>query len=288
MAGMGTRDINRKIKSINSTMQITKAMELVSTAKLKKSRDRIDITRPYFETVTETVRSIIETEKSIKNEFIDNREVKKSLYIVVTSDRGLCGGYNNNALKMVSNDLGDKDAIIMVVGRKGTDFFTRVGKEIVKSFVGISEKPEYLHAVDIARIALNMYKDKEIDEIKFVYTRLRSTISQEASMIKLLPVDVDKNVNQIDEPEEFVYVNYEPSPEAVLSYIIPKYVESTVYGGLIESAASEQAARRMSMENASDNASEMIDSLTLSFNQARQAAITQEITEIVGGAEALK
>lgn len=285
---MGTRDINRKIKSINSTMQITKAMELVSTAKLKKSRDRIDITRPYFETVTDTVRSIIETEKSIKNEYIDNREVKKSLYIVVTSDRGLCGGYNNNVLKAVTHDIGIKDAVIIVVGRKGTDFFTKTGMDIVKSHTGISEKPEYMHAIDISRIALNMYKDKEIDEIKFAFTRLRSTIVQEAELIKLLPVDVDKKVNQIDEPEEFVYVNYEPSPEMVLSYIIPKYVESTIYGGLIESAASEQAARRMSMENASDNAAELIDSLTLSFNQARQAAITQEITEIVGGAEALK
>jgi len=290
MAGMGTRDIKRKIKSVNSTRQITKAMELVSTAKLKRAKDRMNLTKPYFETVIEAVQGIIESEKSLKHEFTTKREVRNTLYICITGDRGLCGGYNVNAMKTVLNDVKEiEHAKIITVGRKASGFFRSNGFEVYEAFEGISEKPKFTDAQTIGRMALSLYQQEKVDEIKFVYTSFVSTINQEPVMLKLLPVERREEEDQGEvNDEDYEFITYEPSPEEVLSFIIPKYISSTVYGGLIESAAAEQAARRVAMESASNNADEMIDSLTLSFNQARQAAITQEIAEIVGGAEALK
>lgn len=286
MAGMGARDIKRKIKSINSTMQITKAMELVSTAKLKRAKDRLELTKPYFETVYGTIQELLRSEKNLKHEYLTQREVKKTLYIVITGDRGLCGGYNNNAMKMVTEDVKDKSkAGLLTIGRKSRDFFSKSGFDVMKEIVHISENPQYAHAQEISRTALKWFANEKVDEIKLVYTQMNSTIAQEAKMIQLLPV-VSDGVESISSRRG--YTNYEPSPEVVLGYVIPKYVESVIYGALIESSASEQAARRLAMENASDNADEMIQGLVLTFNQARQAAITQEISEIVGGAEALK
>jgi F-type H+-transporting ATPase subunit gamma len=289
---MGTRDIKRKIKSVNSTMQITKAMELVSTAKLKRSRDRMDITRPYFETVLETVQDLMKDQKKVKHEFLKYREVKNSIYLVVTADRGLCGGYNNNAMKLVIEDIENKSsAKIVTIGKKARDTFTKRDYDVVKEYVYISENPQYSEAQEMARFLLKLYAQEEVDEIKLVYTQFISTISQQATMLKLLPIVVEEaDVVQKEEEtgDDESFMTYEPSPEVVLSYVIPKYIESTIYGALVESAAAEQAARRVAMESATDNAVEMIDSLTLSFNQARQASITQEISEIVGGAEALK
>ncbi|MBN2794359.1 MAG: ATP synthase F1 subunit gamma [Clostridia bacterium] len=288
MAGMGTRDIKRKIKSVNNTRQITKAMELVSTAKLKRSKDRLSVTKPYFDTVIDAVQSIMASEKNLKHEFVNKRAVENTLYIVITGDRGLCGGYNVNAMKKVVHDMVDPSkALIITIGRKAQSYFNANGFNVIDSFEGISESPMYTDAQAIARIALELYKQEKVDEIKFVYTNLVSTISQEPVMLKLLPVEVGEE-GEVDKNEDFEFINYEPSPEEVLSFIIPKYVASTIYGGLIDSAASEQAARRVAMENASNNADELIGDLTLTYNQARQAAITQEIAEIVGGAEALK
>lgn len=286
MAGMGTRDIKRKIKSINSTMQITKAMELVSTAKLKRAKDRLELTKPYFETVYGTIQDLLRSEKNLKHEYLTQREINKTLYIVITGDRGLCGGYNNNAMRLVTDDAKDKSkAAVLTIGRKSRDFFSKNGFEVMKEITQISENPQYAHAQEITRTVLRWFATEKVDAIKLVYTEMISTISQEAKMIQLLPV-VSDGAESVAARRG--YINYEPSPEAVLGYVIPKYVESVIFGALIESSASEQAARRMAMENASDNAGEMIDSLTLSFNQARQSAITQEISEIVGGAEALK
>lgn len=292
MAGMGTRDIKRKIKSVNSTMQITKAMELVSTAKLKRSRDRMDITRPYFETVVETVQDLIKEQKKIKHEFLNQREVKNSIYVIITGDRGLCGGYNNNAMKLAIEDIQDKTtAKVIAIGKKSRDTFTKRDYNVVREYTYISENPQYSESQEIARYLLKLYAQEEVDEIKLIYTRFISTISQEATMLKLLPIvmkDEEEEEVYSETEDDESYMTYEPSPEVVISYVIPKYVESTIYGALVESAAAEQAARRVAMESATDNAEEMIENLTLSFNQARQSSITQEISEIVGGAEALK
>lgn len=293
MAGMGSRDIKRKIRSVNSTKQITKAMELVSTAKLKRAKDKVDITKPYFNQVVETVQEIVQGEKSLKHEYLSYRPVRKTLYIVIAADRGLCGGYNVNVAKKALEDVADRSAAsFMTIGKKTRDFFTKMNCNIVKEYLYISEKPSYADAQDIARRALHLYETEQVDAIKLVYTRLVSTISQVPELLNLLPVvmpEAEKAVlKEGEESAPVKFTTYEPSPEAVLSYLIPKYIESTIFGALMESAASEQAARRVAMESASDNADEMIEELTLTYNQARQSAITQEISEIVSGAEALK
>lgn len=296
MAGAGARDIKRKIKSVSNTRQITKAMELVSTAKLRKAKSKLDITKPYFETVLKTIKKIIKNENNLKHKYLVERERKNTLYVVIAADRGLCGGYNSNVLKKAVNiiEKNDTNAKLVTVGKQALKFFEDSPYEIVKSLTQISEKPSFSDSRVISNLALKMYDEEQVDEIIFVYTRMITSLNLEPTELTLLPVSVDLEVeenkeNKKKKKEELRdLVTYEPSAEVVLDFIIPKYVESVIYGGLIESSASEQSARRVAMESATDNADEMIDELTLTYNQARQAAITQEITEIVGGAEALK
>ncbi len=298
MAGAGVRDIKRKIRSVNSTRQITKAMELVSTAKLRRAKERMDITKPYFETVMKTVQDIIKEGGGLRHPYTEAREIKKTLYIVVSADRGLCGGYNINILKTAMADMeSPQKTEVIAVGKKAADFFNKHDIEVVDSYLSISEKPEFVDAKAIIRKALGLFADKEIDEIKLVYTRMISTLIQEPTVLTLIPLEVEQfDANMVEDEEDDVkteddnveVVSYEPSAETVLTYVIPRYLESTVYGAMVESSAAQQAARRIAMENASDNADDMISELSLTYNQARQAAITQEISEIVGGAEALK
>lgn len=293
MAGTGARDIKRKIKSVHSTRQITKAMELVSTAKLKINRRRFDATKPFFEKTFETVRDIFRNEKSLRHPLITAREVKKSLIVVLAADRGLCGGYNVNVLRETENLVSKLGAVSLItVGKKATDYFTRRKYEVVESLDGISEKPTKEDSKMISDKIISLFMAGEIDEAYIVSTEMVSTISQVAKSEKLLPVNFTAFAEEEKEaeiaPEDIEITTYSPSPELVLDMIIPMYVNSAVLGALIESSCAEQAARRNAMENASDNAKEMIDSLSLTYNQARQAAITQEITEIVGGASALE
>lgn len=261
-------------------------MELVSSAKLRKAREKLEKTRPYFNTVYESINEILSTTKNIKHPFLEAREVKKSLYVIVTADRGLAGGYNANIMRLVENEIRDKkDSVFLItIGYKGRDYFKRRGYNVVGEFVGITEEPYFSDAQEIGKLVMDLYEKKEVDEVKLASTTFVTTISQESKLIKLLP---NENMNKERETKTSV-VEYEPSPEEVLSYLIPKYIESTIYGALIESSCSEQGARRTAMESATDNAEEMIDELTLSFNRARQAAITSELSEIVAGAEALK
>lgn len=287
MAGRGMRDIKRRIKSVNSTKQITKAMELVSSAKLRRTRERVEKTRPYFKTIKDTVQDIFSSTRGIKHPFVSEREMKKTCYIVITADRGLCGGYNANAIKTALNHMQDKKAVSLItVGQKARDYFRKRNYDFDGEFVHISENPTYSDAKEISSLVLRLYEKEMIDEVYLVYTQFVSTISQKPEIIRLLPLAGEKKEREQD--KKFEYVSYEPSPEEVLDYLIPKYIESTIFGALVESSASEQGARRVAMENATDNAEEMIGDLTLSYNRARQAAITQEIAEIVGGAEALK
>lgn len=281
-----TRDIKRRIRGISNTRQITKAMELVSSAKLKRARERLEKSRPYYNTVLSNIQDILATTGNMKHPLLDNREVKSSLYIVVSADRGLAGGYNAGVIRLAENKIREDnlDAKIIAVGSKARDYFKKRGYDLVGDFVGISEEPEFADARKIGNIALELYKDKDIDEINIVYTKFLGTISQEPTILKLLPsTEVHEGSSKRRTVTEF-----EPSTEEVLSYLIPKYIQSTIYGALIEASSSEQAARRVAMEAATDNADEMIDELNISYNRARQAAITMEITEIVSGADALK
>ncbi len=284
----GLNDIKRRIKSVNSTMQITKAMELVSTSKLKRARVRLDKSKPYFETVLESIKDVLANAKGIKHPFLEKREVNNTLYILITSDKGLAGGYNANVNKLLQNEIKDKEAAkIITVGVKGRDYFRRRGHNVIESLTGISETPEASDARHIGEKAIDLYRTGEVDEIKIVYTQFKSTISYVPEIITLLPATFEEKEISLDNKGYRSLIRFEPSEEAVLDYLIPKYIGSTIYGAMIEASASESGSRRLAMENATDNADEMIKSLELVKNRARQAAITQEISEIVSGAEAL-
>lgn len=279
------KDIKRRIRSISSTKQITKAMELVASAKLRKARQKLEMTRPYYQTLVRSIREILSSTTGIRHPLLEKREVKNKAFIVITGDRGLAGGYNSNVIKLAESQIDDKErAVILAVGLKGRDYFKRRDYNIVGEFLNISEEPQFIDASSIGSLAIELYKDGKVDEVNLVYTRFKSAMSQEPTILKLLPVE---NIEEEDKGPRTL-IEYEPSPEVVLDYLIPKYIHSAIYGALIESSASEQGARRTAMESATDNAEEMIEDLALKYNRARQASITQEISEIVGGAEALK
>jgi F-type H+-transporting ATPase subunit gamma len=291
------QDIKRRIKSVNSTKQITHAMELVASAKLRKSRELAEGRRPYFEAMIESMGRIVEKSGSTRNIFMNQREVKKVAYIVITGDKGLAGGYNVNVAKLVEDHVANKeDAVIYAVGSRGRDHFRNRDYNIQGEYLGISERPNFFNAREVTAVVMEGFKNGEYDEVYIAYTKFISTISQHAHLMKLLPLSVEdlKPVKKAEVVEnegkskDLTVMLYEPEPEELLTYLIPNFVSSTVYGSMIESAASEQGARRTAMESATTNANEMIDALTLKFNRVRQAAITQEISEIVGGAEALK
>ncbi|MCF6459917.1 ATP synthase F1 subunit gamma [Clostridium sp. Cult3] len=281
-----TRDIKRRIRGISNTRQITKAMELVSSAKLRKAREKMARSRPYYNTVYDNIKQVLGQTGNIKHPYLDVRDVENSLYIVITADRGLAGGFNSNVIRSVEHEIRDKkeNTQLILVGLKGREYFKGRGYNVAGEFVGMTENPTFSHAQDIGKIAMDMFEEKEIDEVYIVYTEFVTTISQQVKKLKLLPSEeMREGVSQKGSVVEF-----EPSPEEVLDYLIPKYIESVIYGALIESSSSQQGARRTAMESATENAEEMIDELQLSFNRARQAAITAEISEIVSGAEALE
>ncbi len=280
------RDIKRRIKSVNSTKQITKAMELVSSAKLRKAKEALEKTKPYFNSMEETIHGILQNTKGIKHEFLTQRDIKKTAYILITADRGLCGGYNSNIIKLALNHMENKERkSIVAVGSKGRDFFRKRHYDLDGEFTHISETPSFSIAQQISRLSLELYKQGLVDEVYLVFTEFITTINQKPKVVRLLPLEISEDEYK---KESKTMISYEPSPEAVLDYLVPKYVDSMVFGALVESATSEQAARRVAMESATDNAEEMIGNLKLVYNRARQASITQEIAEIVGGAEALK
>lgn len=291
------QSIKRRIKSVNSTKQITHAMELVASAKLRKSRELAECRRPYFEAVMETMDRIVEKTNVGSNLYMNPREVKKVAYLVITADRGFAAGYNVNVAKMVEEAITTKeDALIYTIGKKGGDYFKHRLYTIESEYIGISEEPSYFHAKEIASIVMNGFKNEEFDEVYLAYTKFVSTITQKPMMVQLLPLTreslksepVSEKKNEKSDASKMSVMLYEPEPEELLDYLIPNYVSNTIFGAMVESAASEQGARRMAMEAATTNANEMIDELTLRYNRVRQAVITQEISEIVSGAEALK
>ncbi len=304
MAGAGMRDIKRRIKSVNSTRQITKAMELVSSAKVGKAREKMETYRPYFSAVSQIVGELLSGGTEINSPYVEGaRDIKKTLYIVIAGDRGLCGGYNSNVYKMFNSIEADNstEKVIIPIGVKGVEYFSKRNYEIRNSYPGIGETITYEAAKEIADDVLAMYENKEIDEVYLVYTQFVSMISQQTTKARLLPMVADetmKHVEKLAEDSESVLGGgdavlpeitlFAPNQEEFFNLFVPQYIESMIYGGIVEAYASEQAARRSAMENASDNAKELIDQLTLFYNRARQAAITQEITEIVSGANALQ
>jgi len=278
------RDIKRRIRSINGTMKITSAMELVSSAKLVKARERLIRTRPYYSTVhrnfTETYSALNKTNHPLLKE----RQISSSLYIIISDDRGLAGGYNNNIARLVEDEIkktGNR-ADLILIGSKAIDYFQKEKYKIVDKYTGITEEPDFKDAEAISYKALDLYENNWVDEIKVAFTRFVNNMHQEPAIVRILPAEP---LGEAAAGKQII--EFEPSPEAVLDYLIPKYVSSSIYGALVEASCSEQAARTNAMGIATENAREMIDELMITYNRARQTAITTEITEIVSGSGVL-
>ena len=284
MAGVGMKDIKRRIKSVESTMQITKAMELVASSKLRKAKEKVENSRPYFNTLYDTMRKISRSTKGLKSQFTVDRDTGKKGYIVVAGDRGLAGGYNSNVLKTAVSNMDNQKYPVIAVGKKSMDFFNKRGYPLHGKFSSGAESIDVAEIHQISEEAIALYKSGEIDELYIVFTKFVSTLTQEPQIIKLLPLKFDDE----GAAAKSSLTVYEPSPEGVFDYLVPKYIDGIIFGAIVESFASEQGARRTAMESATDNAEDMIGSLQLKYNRARQATITQEISEIVAGAEALK
>lgn len=281
------KEIKTRIKSVESTKQITKAMELVSSSKFRKAKEKAESARPYFNTLYNTVQDIAKNTSNSKNVFLKERKVNNVCYIVVAGDRGLAGGYNSNILKAVIAHNKLATGKIIPVGKKAKESLSKRGYEVI-DYIESVEKCVYEDANRVAQAAMEAYKNGEVDEVNLVYTEFISALSQEPKIVKLLPVTIDNTNTEKEVKKGKAAVQYLPSADAVLGYVLPKYVSGSVYGAIAESFASEQAARRTAMESATDNANEMISKLELVYNRARQAAVTQEISEIVGGAAAAK
>ncbi len=286
MASM--RDIKRRKGSIQSTQQITKAMKLVSTVKLQKARTRAEQTNPYFNYMYQTVTSMLAKSGTIDHPYLRKGESTKKAVVVITSNRGLAGGYNSNITKLVtgSEELPMEDVEVYAIGNKGKETLERRGYEIKEDDSGIIESPSYEDAAALCKKILADYTAGKIGEIYLAYTHFKNTVSHEPKLIKLLPVEFDEEeISQAAEAN--VLMNYEPNEEEALDMIIPKYVTSLFYGALVEAVASENGARMQAMDSATSNAEELISDLTLKYNRARQGSITQELTEIIAGASAI-
>ena len=285
MASM--RDIKRRKSSISSTQQITKAMKLVSTVKLQKARAHAESTDPYFNYMYKTVSSMLAKSGNINHPYLQAGESKRKAVVVITSNRGLAGGYNSNIVKLITHgDLVKDDLDIYAIGAIGEEALLSKGYNIVKSAPQMMEDPEYDDAAALCMEVLKSFADGEVGEIYLAYTHFKNTVTQEAKLIKLLPVEID--TDEAAQDKSGVLMNFEPNEEEAINLIIPKYVTSLFYGALVESFASENGARMQAMDSATSNAEEMIDDLTLKYNRARQGSITQELTEIIAGANAIE
>lgn len=282
----GLRDIKRKIKSIQNTKQITKAMEMIAAANLRKAQNAAESARPYADKMKEVIASIAAGTRDAIHPMLQKREIKKTGYLVITSDRGLAGGYNANVLRMVLNNIKERHAsadeyVVFVIGRKGRDFFRKRNIPLADEVTGLPDFPRFSDIKMIASKAVQYFADGKYDQLYLVYNKFNNAISQTPVERQLLPLaDVTADGPLTD-------YEYEPSAEEVLGVLLPKYAETLIYSALLEGKASEFGARMTAMGNATKNATKFISELTLQYNRARQASITQEITEIVAGANAL-
>ena len=285
MASM--KDIKRRRDSIQSTGQITKAMKLVSTVKLQKAKGKAESTKPYSDLMYETICNMLARSGNINHKYLQAGESSKKAIITITANRGLAGGYNTNITKLITESgIPKEDIDIIAIGTKGKDYLARRGYNITEDDSEVINAPLYTDARNICDRLLERFAAGEIGEIYLAYTSFKNTVVHEPKLIKLLPVSIDtEGVNS--ESKDTTPMNYEPAEDEALNLIIPKYVCSLIHGALIEAVASENGARMQAMDNATSNADEMISDLSLKYNRARQASITQELTEIIAGANAI-
>jgi len=292
LASGNMKDIKRRIKSVESTMQITKAMELVASSKLRKAKEKADNARPYFNALYDTMCEIQSENPGFFSQYTKKRDAKTVLLVVIAGDRGLAGGFNSNILKLAQTRIdelkGSSEVKILAIGKKAVEYFTKRGYDLTGSYPNIAESLKIHHAADISDIIMQKFVSGEIDKVELFHTEYVSPLLQQAEALSMLPMDVrsGKDTDGKEKSKVRELPVYEPSPESVFDAIVPKYITGMIFCAVVDSFASEQAARRIAMENASDNAGEMISGLSLMYNRARQASITQEITEIVGGAAA--
>ena len=276
------KDIKLRIKSVQGTMQITKAMELVASSKLRRARQRVEHSRPYFETLYRTLCDMAAAEPRLDSPYLVHRSSGQTCYVVVAGDRGLAGGYNANVFRCTAADAVGKQVCVLPIGRRAVEHFERLGTPIVSEIFAAAGELSVSDCFEISRMLCGLFAAGEIREIRIVYTRFVSMLSQTPEVLPVLPFPQPepgtKNAHSM--------VVYEPDGRTVFDAVIPEYLAGVVYGALCESVSSELAARRTAMDSASKNASDMIEHLSLNYNRARQAAITQEITEIVAGADA--
>lgn len=283
MASM--RDIKRRRGSIQSTQQITKAMKLVSTVKLQRARAGAERSKAYFDSMYSTVNSILSRVGHVEHKYLMPGKSPKKAVIVISSNRGLAGGYNSNVAKLVTRneEWNKEDIVVYAIGSKGRDILTRSGYDIRETLTEVIEAPTYEDAMLLTGRLLEAFEQDEIGEIYLAYTSFKNTVSHVPTLLKLLPVDFEPEEESTDQ----AMMNFEPEDEEALDMIIPKYITSLIYGAMVEAVASENGARMQAMDNATSNAEEMISDLALKYNRARQSSITQELTEIIAGAEAL-
>lgn len=268
-------------------MKITKAMEMVSASKMGKAEANARAFVPYSEKIQEVVASIATNNTDADHPMLKTREVKKTGYIIITSDRGLAGAFNSNIVRKLSQIVEERhrstdEYTVIAIGRVGYDYCRKRHMPVAKSIIGVGDQPSFAEIKEIASETVQLFVDEEIDELHIIYNHYVSAISQEVTTTQLLPII---NLEQSGSLSQY---EYEPNQEEILEVLLPQYAESLIYGALLDSKASEHAARMTAMRNATENAEELIEELTLQFNRARQAAITQEITEIIGGASALE
>lgn len=281
----GMRDIKREIKSKQNTKQITKAMEMVAASRLRKAQEAAQASRPYAEKLKEVVASIAAGTKDVKHPMLESRPVKKTGYLVITSDRGLAGGYNANILRKVTQTIREKhqsndDYVLFVIGRKGRDYFRRRNMPIVEEVTGLPDSPTFSDIKSVAYSAVQKFSEGAYDELYLYYNEFVNAITQIPTAVRLLPLE------EVGGNASVTSYEYEPSPEGVLEVLLPKYAETLIYSAVLDGKASEFGARMTAMGSATKNATKIINQLTLTYNRARQAAITQEISEIVAGANA--
>ena len=282
MAGISTKEIKNRIRSMESTKQITKAMEMVAASKLRQAQNRITASRPYFEILSNTISDIVATNRDFTSPYLIKKAGSRVLFVVIAGDRGLAGGYNSNVIKLAVANMEGKEATLLPIGKKAVDYFRSKGYPLLSDSYAEAAEVGVGDCFSIAKLLSREYLAGNFDEIQIVYTTFVSVLSQTASIRQLLPLVPEER----EAPGSRMLTLYEPAPEEVFASIVPEYLGGIVYGALCESRCAEQAARRTAMDSATSNAEDMIADLSLKYNRARQAAITQEITEIVAGAEA--
>ncbi|MDD6200009.1 MAG: ATP synthase F1 subunit gamma [Firmicutes bacterium] len=279
MAGISTKEIKNRIRSMESTKQITKAMEMVAASKLRHAQNRVLSSRPYFEILYSTITDIVDSNTDFSSPYLVSRPVRRSVYVVIAGDRGLAGGYNSNILKLVQSQIGEKDVTVLPIGKKAVDFFKSRGIPALTESYAEAADVSVGDCFSIAKQLSKAYLAGEFDEVVIGYTNFVSVLSQTPATLRLLPLLQSEGKRSGGGSD----ILYEPDSVTVFDAIVPEYLGGILYGALCESRAAEQAARRTAMDSATQNAEDMIAELSLKFNQARQAAITQEITEIVAG-----